>query len=213
MRIVRRSQGTQCAMISVTTTNASGTEGTARSTGNSLGGIALPVSPAGISSRMDVVIRSATTPHASLTALSAGRLSRAPASTWPFYISCHKCFEATSPNICPWPVLLVLRTQVWHLLRRPLPWWHLWQELLHRGLWLGRAGLFHWHSTQISSWRADHRGPAATQGTAWRPKWFLACPGSPVAHQPAREARYKQSANGVSIFQGTGGAGTIHTED
>lgn len=71
IRSVSCSQGTECVMKSVTTMNASGMEVTARSTGNSLGLTALPVSPAGISLRTDAVTRSATMLAASLTALSA----------------------------------------------------------------------------------------------------------------------------------------------
>lgn len=66
-------QGTECVMISVTTTNVSGTEETARSTGSSRGLTALPVFLAGICLRMESVIRSVTTQGASLTALSARR--------------------------------------------------------------------------------------------------------------------------------------------
>lgn len=66
--------------LSVTTMNVSGMEETARSTGSSLGLTAPPAFPAGISLKMDVVIKSATTPVASLTALSARTPHLPPAS-------------------------------------------------------------------------------------------------------------------------------------
>lgn len=74
-------QGIKCVTISVTTTNASGMEGTALSTGSSRGSTAPPTSPAGIALRTDVVIKSATTPDASLTALSARKTQKPSAST------------------------------------------------------------------------------------------------------------------------------------
>lgn len=64
----------------VTTTNVSGIEETARSTGRSLGLTAPPVFPAGIALRMDAVIRSVTTLLASLTALNARKHQQPPAS-------------------------------------------------------------------------------------------------------------------------------------
>lgn len=67
-------------MISVTTTNANGTEETVRSTGINLGETALPKFPAGICLIMDVVIGSVTTLAASLTALNASRPPSRPAS-------------------------------------------------------------------------------------------------------------------------------------
>lgn len=76
---VRSMRGIKCVTVSVTTTNVSGMEATARSTGSSLGLTAPPVFPAGTALRMDNVIRSVTTLGASLTALSARR-PRRPAS-------------------------------------------------------------------------------------------------------------------------------------
>lgn len=73
-------QGIKCVTISVTTMNVSGMEETALSTGSSHGLTAPPVFSAGIALRMDVVIRSVTTPGASLTALSARRPQRPSAS-------------------------------------------------------------------------------------------------------------------------------------
>lgn len=64
-------QGIKCVTISVTIMIVSGMEETARSTGSSLGLTAPPAFPAGISLKMDVVIKSVTTLVASLTALSA----------------------------------------------------------------------------------------------------------------------------------------------
>lgn len=77
---VSGSQGIKCVTISATTMSVSGTEETARSTGSTRGLTAPPVFPAGISLKMDVVIRSVTTPVASLTALSARRPHWSPAS-------------------------------------------------------------------------------------------------------------------------------------
>lgn len=69
-----------CVMSNVTTMNVSGMEEIARSIGSSHGSTVLLVSRAGISLRMDSVIRSVTTPGASLTALSARRPHKTPAS-------------------------------------------------------------------------------------------------------------------------------------
>lgn len=82
-------QGIKCVTTSVTTMNVSGMEETARSTGSSHGLTVPPVFPAGISLRMDIVIRSVTTLDASLTALSARRPHRPPASMSPsdFFLS------------------------------------------------------------------------------------------------------------------------------
>lgn len=74
------SRGIKCAMNSVTTTNVSGMEETAHSTGNSLGVTAPPVSPAGICLKTEYVIRSVTTLGVYLTASSARRLNQRPAS-------------------------------------------------------------------------------------------------------------------------------------
>lgn len=77
---VSGTQGIRCVMTSVTTMNVSGMEEIARSIGSSHGSTVLLVSRAGISLRMDSVIRSVTTLGASLTALSARRPHRTPAS-------------------------------------------------------------------------------------------------------------------------------------
>lgn len=79
IRSVCSIQGIKCVTISVTTMNVSGMEATAHSTGSGLGITAPPVFPAGISLRMDVVIRSVTTLGASLIALSARRPNQPPA--------------------------------------------------------------------------------------------------------------------------------------
>lgn len=76
---VNSTHGTGCVMTSVTTMNVSGMEEIARSIG-SHGSTVLLVSRAGISLRMDSVIRSVTTPGASLTALSARRPHKTLAS-------------------------------------------------------------------------------------------------------------------------------------
>lgn len=80
IRSVRAIQGIKCVTISVTIMSVSGMEVTARSTGKILGLTAPPVFTVGISLRMDFVIRSVTTLGASLTALSARRPHRIPAS-------------------------------------------------------------------------------------------------------------------------------------
>lgn len=77
---VNGTQGIRCVMTSVTTMNVSGTEAIAHSIGSSHGPTVLLISRAGISSRMDSVIRSVTTPGASSTALSARRPHKTPAS-------------------------------------------------------------------------------------------------------------------------------------
>lgn len=82
--------------ISVTTMNASGMEATAHLTGNSLGLTALPLFPAGISLKMDVVIRSVTTLGASSTALSARRPHRPSASKCPSTFSLLLQFDIKS---------------------------------------------------------------------------------------------------------------------
>lgn len=102
-------QGIKCVMISVTTMNVSGTEGTARSTGSNRGLTAPLVFPAGISLKMDIVTRSVTTLGASLTALSAKRPYQAPASMSLSTFFCYCCYsylahkrsETKCPNTRP----------------------------------------------------------------------------------------------------------------
>lgn len=80
MRSVKGTHGIRCVMTSVTTMNVSGMEEIARSIGRSHGSTVLLVFRAGISLKMDSVIRSVTTLGASLTALSARRPHKTPAS-------------------------------------------------------------------------------------------------------------------------------------
>lgn len=77
---VSSSLGIKCVTTSVTTTSVSGMEETAPLTGGSHGPTAPPLFLAGITSKMDNVTRSVTTPDVCLTALSVRRPNQPPAS-------------------------------------------------------------------------------------------------------------------------------------
>lgn len=112
----------KCVTISVTTTNVSGMEETARSTGRILGLTAPPVCPVGISSGMENVIKSVTMPCASLTALNAWIPQQPPASmtgTAQTTMVTASVTRAATPKLVAgmaWTVLLTLHP-VWRMAR------------------------------------------------------------------------------------------------